>query len=387
MKQRIYNVMYRKTNSILIAKVLSSIIYSFLIVIYFFRRLFLKKTLDINYKDARKKTMELSNKPNKNYICNKRSIDKNIDLSIIIPAYNVSEYIDECLQSVINQRTKYNYEIIVINDGSKDDTLNKINKYSGNKRVNIINQENMGLSGARNVGIDMAKGKYLMFVDSDDILCEGAIEELLNKGFKENADIVQGSFYEFSDKSKFYTSLKEVKKVIKELNEPLGAPGFPWGKIYKAYLFENIRFPLGYWYEDTIVSYILYRLCNIYVTTSKCVYGYRKNNNSITHISKNSTKSIDTYWIIEEILMKYKEVGLPYDEITYKITLVQLSSILYRRIYRLDESIKKNVFILACKIINEIKVPMQFNSLLLRDLEKAFDNKNYNLWKSVSFIL
>ena len=387
MKQRIYNVMYRKTNSILIAKVLSSIIYSFLIAIYFFRRLFLKKTLDINYKDARKKIMELSNKPNKNYICNKRSIDKNIDLSIIIPAYNVSEYIDECLQSVINQKTKYNYEIIVINDGSKDDTLDKIKKYNDNNNLKIIDQKNKGFSGARNVGINIAKGKYLMFVDSDDILCEGAIEELLDKGYKEDADIVQGSFYEFLGENKFYTTLENAKKIIGELNRPLGAPGFPWGKIYKAYLFNNVRFPIDYWYEDTIVSYLLYRLCNIYVSIDKCVYGYRRNYNSITHTSKNSNKAIDTYWIIEEILSEYKDIGLPYDEITYEMTLIQLSSLLYRRIYRLDESIKKNVFILACKIINEIKVPMQFNSLLLRDLEKAFDNKNYNLWKSVSFIL
>ena len=320
----------------------------------------------------------------KKYSYNKRIIDENIDLSIIVPAYNSSDYIKECISSVLMQKTSYNYELIVINDGSKDDTLEKINLFKENKHLKIINQENKGFSGARNRGIDESLGKYIMFLDSDDLLCENSIEKLIKTAKEKKADIVQGSYYTFNKNgNKFYTNITPTEK-----NKEISVPGFPWGKVYNAKLFEKVRFPLDFWYEDTIVNYLLARLSNKYVAISDYVYGYRINEKGITFTSKKSKKVLDTYWIIEEMIDLSKDIGLKIDDSIYDMTIFQLSNLLYRRIHFLDEETIKNTFILACYLIQDMGIKDSKNkSIIFRDIEKAFKEKNYRLWKLASFVI
>ena len=323
------------------------------------------------------------------YSCNKRILDKNIDLSIIVPAYNVSEFIEECIKSVLNQKTKFKYELIVINDGSKDDTLEKINLFKEDNHLKIINQENRGFSGARNRGIDEAKGKYIMFLDSDDLLCENSIEKLIKTAYEKKADIVQGSYYTFDkNENKFYTDIAPIERDRNVDHKEISVPGFPWAKVYKAQLFEKVRFPLDFWYEDTIVNYLLARLSNKYVAVSDYVYGYRINEKGITFTSKKSKKVLDTYWIIEEMIDLSNDIGLKIDGSIYDMMLFQLSNLLYRRIHFLDEETIKNTFTLACYLMKDIGIKNSKNkSIIFRDIEKAFLTKNYKLWKLASFTI
>lgn len=126
--------------------------------------------------------------------------------SLIIPAYNVEKYIKKCLDSVLNQ-TYNNYEIIIINDGSTDNTSKILERYKSNKKIKIINQENKGLSNARNTGVSNAKGDYILFIDSDDFI-EKELLEILNKTIKDE-DLVR-----FQIKI-----LDETNKIIKEYKE------------------------------------------------------------------------------------------------------------------------------------------------------------------------
>lgn len=113
-------------------------------------------------------------------------------ISVIIPVYNVERYLRECLDSIINQ-THRNLEIICIDDGSPDNSINILKDYSKiDNRIFIKQQQNSGLSKARNEGIKISTGKYLIFVDSDDWLPLDAIELLYKKIKKENSDIVIG---------------------------------------------------------------------------------------------------------------------------------------------------------------------------------------------------
>ena len=118
-------------------------------------------------------------------------LHNDLDLSIIIPVYNQEKYIEECLNSVLTQKTKYKFETIVINDGSTDHTGELLEKYKD--RVVLRTQENRGFSGARNRGLSDLRGRYLMFVDSDDLLLPDAIEALMNTACESDADIVEGS--------------------------------------------------------------------------------------------------------------------------------------------------------------------------------------------------
>ena len=117
------------------------------------------------------------------------------DLQIIIPAYNVQNYISQCLQSVLYQKTHYRYMVTIVDDGSTDTTSTIIHKFVERKdyscTVKLITQKNHGLSAARNSGLQKIYGQYVMFVDSDDILQANAVEEMLNIAYKQDADIVQ----------------------------------------------------------------------------------------------------------------------------------------------------------------------------------------------------
>ena len=389
MEKRMLNTFYRITKNKIVANILTFIFYKALLIYYYVARLFLRKNLNISREEAFEKVNKVSKKPTKKYSYNKRIIDENIDLSIIVPAYNSSDYIEECISSVLKQKTSYNYELIVINDGSQDNTLGKINLFKEDKHLKIINQENKGFSGARNRGIDEARGKYIMFLDSDDLLCENSIEKLMKTANNKKADIVQGSYYTFNKNgNKFYTNITPTEKNRKTNNKEILIPGFPWGKVYKAELFEKVRFPLDFWYEDTIVNYLLARLSNKYVAISDYVYGYRINEKGITFTSKKSKKVLDTYWIIEEMIDLSKEIGLKIDDSIYDMTIFQLSNLLYRRIHFLEEETIKNTFILACYLMKDMGIKdSKYRLIIFRDIEKAFKTQNYKLWKLASFVI
>lgn len=125
---------------------------------------------------------------------------QNIKISVVIPVYNVEKYIKECIESVINQTFK-DIEIIVANDGSKDNSIKIVEEYLYDKRIKIINQENGGAASARNIGMKEAKGKYIYFIDSDDFIENNVLEELYKNSELETMDIVFTNFTYYSDKS------------------------------------------------------------------------------------------------------------------------------------------------------------------------------------------
>ena len=166
MLNRIQNTIFKIVRINLIAKILSRIIYVGIYAFYLVVRLFVRGKIVLGAEEARRQLNNTSAKPNMDYSVKNESINK--DLSIIVPAYNSEKTIEQCINSVITQETKYDYELIVVNDGSTDRTKEIVEKFNDEKIV-LINQENRGFSGARNRGIDECVGKYIMFLDSDDI--------------------------------------------------------------------------------------------------------------------------------------------------------------------------------------------------------------------------
>ena len=188
MKQRMYNTFFRIFKNEKMAKVLSNICHTILVWYYMVARLFLKKKSDLTSDDAYKIMQKCSKKPNMEANCINKNSNK--DLSIIVPAYNAEKTIRECIDSVIKQVTDIEYELIIINDGSKDKTGQLVLEYS-DEHIVLIEQENRGFSGARNRGIDESTGRYIMFLDSDDMLADGCIDKMMKSIIKEEADIVQ----------------------------------------------------------------------------------------------------------------------------------------------------------------------------------------------------
>ncbi len=395
MKQRMYNVFYKYLKVEKVAKIVTVFSYSLLKLYYLIVKVFLLKKnnrIILNEKTVKNAISFLESKYNhkktESEIVNKDE-DKNITLSIIMPAYNVEKYIRESINSVLNQNTSYSYELLIINDGSSDKTKDIIESIN-NPNLRTINQENQGLSGARNTGLNNAVGKYVLFIDSDDVLENDCLDKMLNAVINSDADISIGGYYLFYNNDKTKQMIPGEDKVVADNpREIVFNPGFAWGKIYKRELFYNVRFPMGAWFEDTIICSVIYRKCKKMAKISDCIYGYRQNWDGISKQSKKSYKSLDHIWVMQDAINQANKNGIEDDSYLYELCFGHFSSLLYRRIRGLDENTKKNAFIVSCDIMNDF-YKKSINSSkkgIEKDLEIAFKTCNYKLWKLASFVV
>lgn len=121
----------------------------------------------------------------------------NYNLTIIVPVYNVEKYVGGCIESLLNQKTKYSYIIKIVNDGSTDSSKQIIQGFIDNPKIQFLEKQNGGLSSARNYGIKNIESDYVLFVDSDDVIKNNTVELLLDKAYSEELSIVEGNYYYF----------------------------------------------------------------------------------------------------------------------------------------------------------------------------------------------
>lgn len=390
MKQRMINVFTRKLKVPILARICANIGYGLLLVYYAVRRLgCINKVSQMNVEQAREIIEKVRPKPSMTDEKQYQVTNDSVDLSIIMPAYNVEQYIGECIYSIINQQTKYCYELIIVNDGATDYTEEEIKKIQ-DAHIKYVRQENRGLSGARNTGINCAVGKYITFVDSDDVMTKKSIDTMMDAITKENADIVVGGYYTFMNDSNIKQYFVENQKIIENNSKQATKnTGYAWGKIYKREMFETVRFPLDAWYEDTLVCSVLYRMAKKVVVIDQAVYGYRINPEGISRTARASKKSLDHYWVMEDAIEQANLLGIENDEVLYEIVFNHMSTFLYRRISSLSEEVIEAAFIMACDLLNKIRTENHTiaGGFMRKDIDKAFKNQNYNLWKLASFLI
>ncbi|MEC6798268.1 glycosyltransferase [Photobacterium sp. S4TG1] len=227
-----------------------------------------------------------------------------IKLSVIIAAYNVEVYIKECIESVINQIDE-SVEIIVVNDGSTDNTEEILSIYKNN--VSIYTKTNGGLSDARNYGIEKSSGEYITFLDGDDIWLDHYYKDIKSvlcddfdivtynavRGFDFKNDKLIKFDINKGLKSEF--NYKEcISQTIKVGN------WYSWARVYKRYLFDNIKFPVGKRYEDLAITPLLYLKAKKINFLNNELIGYRINPKSITKNVKMSD--------VDDIFMAIKSI-------------------------------------------------------------------------------
>lgn len=212
-------------------------------------------------------------------------------ISVIIPVYNVEDYLDPCLASIVAQ-TYSNLEIIVVDDGSTDGSGAIGDRWAErDSRIRVIHQDNGGLSAARNTGLDAMSGKLVIMVDSDDVLHPEAIKILLTTLQEYNADVVIPEF------KSFYGNDVEWSETTQSGRNPRHYDGqgtlmaiyyqhdlsnSSCGRLFDASLFDGgVRFPDGQYYEDLAIVYPLYQHCKHAVKIDDMLYGYRQRANSI----------------------------------------------------------------------------------------------------------
>lgn len=230
----------------------------------------------------------------------------NPKVSVVIPVYNVEKFLKHCMESVMDQKQK-NAEIILVDDGSTDNSGVLCDQYAQQyDHVKVIHQKNAGLSAARNTGIEAAKGEFITFVDSDDMLASGFLEKAMQLAELHHADFIAFSHIRCDADAKWSENAGQPAELESKVNiygdrsqkmqkfligSEIGTTA--WAKVYRKKLFDAVRYPVGKYHEDVFTTYKLVDKASKIVTTPQIGYLYRKSPNSITS-SVFSPKRLDS---------------------------------------------------------------------------------------------
>ena len=286
-------------------------------------------------------------------------------ISVIVPIYNVEKYLDKCILSIINQTYK-NLEIILVNDGSNDNCGNICDYYKKiDNRIVVNHKMNEGISSARNVGIDQAKGKLICFVDSDDYLESNYIEELKKNMNKYDSDISVCNYYYIKKKKKkikckvpndisFVLTDKKIYDCMHNKYEGLCV--YAWNKLYKKEVFNNLRYPKNQIYEDSYILCEILDKVNKVSYTLKPLYNHVYRNDSIINTFKiNHFNKIDALNKRIDFLYQKKYYDLVLKEKNYKMYSIIINLSKMKRYKIRDKEIYNKYYKELVETNNEVK--------------------------------
>lgn len=242
-------------------------------------------------------------------------------ISVIVPIYNSEKYLNNCINSIINQ-TYENLELILINDGSTDSSSEICNKWAKtDSRIKVLHNENSGASSARNSGIDISTGDYIAFVDSDDYLDSDMYESMLNELINNNADAVRcgivreskSGFREVWGSEENNIIVVDNKKLLCDIGEANGIlPVSTCNKLFSKNVIKNIRFNTTFKYaEDTLFNFLVAKNINRMVYNDIPRYHYINNSESVSHREFNESR-FDEHRVMDIIIAEADNEVLPY---------------------------------------------------------------------------
>ncbi|WP_213495808.1 glycosyltransferase family 2 protein [Lactococcus formosensis] len=316
-------------------------------------------------------------------------------ISVIVPVYNAEKYLTECLDSILRQ-TYQNLEVILVNDGSTDRSLEIIEEYAENdERIVAFSIENSGPGSCRNIGLDHFTGDYVMFVDSDDTLCDDLFELLLNMT-KSTSEIVMCKFSK--DISNMGQGSREVigqtstfTESVKQMYSPGFASAGPYSKLYGRDIFEYLRFPDIAMYEDSAISLQVLSNAEKVIFVDYIGYYYRFNPESIT----NKTVSERNFSIFKktDIVLNFVEQEHP-EAINLARTIcvndneyvmmestrvkTEISKTLFTQLFKQNKELTKEMGLRKLLYLNPVVLYMSFrvmNKVYYNDIVRNFFKK------------
>lgn len=289
-------------------------------------------------------------------------------VSVIVPVYNVEGYIEKCLETLVNQTLK-EIEIIIVNDGSKDRSIQIINKFKEQypEKIVYLEKENGGLSDARNFGIPHATGEYIAFLDSDDYVEKDMYQKMYEIAKKENSDMVECDFYwEYPDKKKVDTG--KIYNGKEEMLEKVRVVA--WNKLIKREILEktNIQFPKGYRYEDVEFTYKLVPFLNKVSFCKEPLVHYVQREGSISNLQNERTKEI--FDVLDHVIEFYKENDLCNkfkEQLEYVYIRYAFCSSFLRMAKIQDEALKERLLEETWEKVNSTFPSWKKNQILKKD--------------------
>ncbi len=315
-------------------------------------------------------------------------------VSVIVPFYNVEGYIEKCLETLVNQ-TLEDIEIILVNDGSKDRSIEIVNKFleAYPEKLVYLEKENGGLSDARNYAIPYAKGEYIAFLDSDDYVEKDMYQKMYELAKKENSDMVECDFYwEYPDKLKkdvgvIYNGKKEMLENVRVV---------AWNKLIRREILEKteVKFPKGYRYEDVEFTYKLVPFIEKVSFLKKPCVHYIQREGSISNSQNERTKEI--FDVLDHVIDYYKEKGIYetyQEEIEYIYVRYAFCSSLLRIVKIEDVALQEKLLNLTWEKVNTNFPNWKRNSILkkgkgLKNLYlKTINQFTYNIYTTILSIM
>lgn len=292
-----------------------------------------------------------------------------VKVSVIVPIYNVENYIRTCLNSLTQQTIK-DIEIILVDDGSKDHSSEIAKEYAEKyDNITYYRKENGGLSDARNYGMQYAKGEYIAFLDSDDYIDFHMYEKMYEKAKQDDSDLVECDFYWVYDKKKredvgqLYVGKKQMMEKARVM---------AWNKLYKRDMLEkaNIQFPKSLQYEDIEFFYKLIPYINTVSFVKEPLVYYIQRKNSIANTQ--NEKTADIFTVFEHIFDYYQQLGC-YDEyrdvLEYSYARILLCSSFKRMVKIQDKQIRRKLLDKTWSNLNTQFPDWKQNPILNRDLD------------------
>lgn len=263
-------------------------------------------------------------------------------ISIIVPAYNAAATIDRCINSIDTAKKKYDIELIIIDDGSTDETAELLDQWASIKSwITVINQENQGLSAARNAGLNVIQGSYIVFIDADDTIDDWYFDFIIEKAVIPEVDmlvfghkrlLLNGSIIKKENIVAEYT-VKEVEQLQMQVTEHSNIYWYAWARVYSKTLIEDLRFDYNVKFaEDTIFHIRCLNKAKHISVVSDCPYNYYEHSTSLTSSSYKPSflESIEAHYnarisahiwpenlterkmLLSDIARSYVESMLPY---------------------------------------------------------------------------
>ena len=305
-------------------------------------------------------------------------------ISVIIPVYNVENYLEMAVNSVINQ-TYTNLEIILIDDGSTDNSGKICDEFAKkDNRVKVIHQKNSGGSEARNVGIKNATGRYIGFVDSDDVISNKMYEFMYRAIIESNVRIAACDYVAFKNSTpnfdeNYKSEIISGDEAIKEILLDRKVKNFTWNKLYDIELFKNVEFIVGKKYEDLGSVFKLFLKVDSVVYLDNKLYGYRAREESITgNYEINSTRDF-----IEMVKYRYEYLMREKPNLSEYINMNRVNTTAR---YFIDIAKNKKLCVFKNKLFkkqlyNELEIAKKLNTKKIRKMNR----KELNLLNQILY--
>ena len=301
------------------------------------------------------------------------------DVEVIIPVFNAGSFLKPCLDSVFSQQTDRVFRVIAVDDGSTDNSA-AILDACRDARLTVLHQANRGAAAARNRALDISRARWLFFLDADDLMCPGCLDALLSPAEERGAILAEAGYCTIDASGKRLSAVPHAAGPM----DPRRCNGYPPGKLWARSLFDRVRFPEGYCFEDSVLAQLLLPLAERsglpVLGVAAEAFRYRMHPASTGHTNRSSAKGLDSLYVTRSLYRDRQALGLDGDQRFYEY-LLDMLPLTWRRTEALGDAVGRAVFVLQRELLVRDFSAFKTERDAYRRLEQAVREADYGRYR------